>query len=648
MGSKIRVRKIPNLKARFLRASLGVGLVLCHGYFAQARLAIPEIIVQSEFRTETAPLTTESIWTLDPGQPNPHRQRWIDNRQSQLSELKASRHSNGKFGVTAAKVKSLVKGYVRGPGPWYQPYTDFSCEERPDSWFATEDGARRAAVKASDLWLAALKENEVQLKALLSRVLEDTEAKALAKGNEVFQRWLKVAEKSWRVAVNRSVRKAEWEFYLQEAAARGFCGGDASASNSGRKSWEKLMEAVPTGNPPTPVSLLARAPVKLWNGLYSVRVDIKISGKILNGRFLIDSGVNQSVISPTWLENQGIYPVWVEVPKAELIRTLWSDLWQGRKDLAKPAVVDGITVSGLDIPMTDFLLLDTDLFTPPENMGTCCDGVLGSDFLKLYPMEFYTGKPTELRIWPKEGFHWGPDVPWVEVSQDTSGDLVSACEVGRSGSNRGSRPKGVSHEGGPEGVRLEGVRWNTGSQAALNLHTPWASKLDSESQRLRDLSCDDVQVARNIQLDFLSRPAAGPGNGGPLAEAMPAVDVGMPLMSELKSITFDLPHGRVWLSKDVPIQDGILENKTGLKLKYEMVDGERVLKVSRIGKNSKAHVLQKIGLRDGTEITQIDSIPAEDIDEWEVNRRLAGYYGDTVTLQWRYKDTLKMAPLKLR
>jgi hypothetical protein len=46
-------------------------------------------------------------------------------------------------------------------------------------------------------------------------------------------------------------------------------------------------------------------------------------------------------------------------------------------------------------------------------------------------------------------------------------------------------------------------------------------------------------------------------------------------------------------------------------------------------------------------ITQVDSKPSEEIDQWEVNQRLAGAYGDQVTLQWKTKKGLRVAPLKV-
>jgi S1-C subfamily serine protease len=125
-------------------------------------------------------------------------------------------------------------------------------------------------------------------------------------------------------------------------------------------------------------------------------------------------------------------------------------------------------------------------------------------------------------------------------------------------------------------------------------------------------------------------------------------DIGMPLLQLSRSVTFDLPHGRLWFSKDLPIRDGFKSNHSGLKLTYGLNLGDRVLKVSKVDQKSPSQFLWLAGVRVGTVITQIDSIPAEDLDQWEVDLRLSGYFGETVTLEWSTKTGLKVAPIKVR
>ena len=98
--------------------------------------------------------------------------------------------------------------------------------------------------------------------------------------------------------------------------------------------------------------VLVRAPARRWNGLFSVRLNVLIGLKRLSGQFLVDSGAGKSVISPKWLESQGVLPVLVQSPDTRLQRVNWS----GGSGLATQAVVDGVDMSGFELSLRDFLL----------------------------------------------------------------------------------------------------------------------------------------------------------------------------------------------------------------------------------------------------------------------------------------------------
>jgi hypothetical protein len=575
MGTKIRFRKIPTLEKWLCFMAMGISIssvlwVQCpsacsanQSNVVQAK-AVQAIVVQAEFKMSEIPLTTEKIWKIDPFQINPHRQRWLDSRQSQLVGLKASLRGHGKYAVSVSQIQSLIQGYVRGSGPWFQPYEYFSCEPDPDAWFATQEGAKKAAEKASEIWIALLKEKEVQLRILLSRISADTEQIALGHADDIFKKWIQEVDQEWRKTSPALSRKEEWNYYLDESSSRGYCTENMKNQRQDQTqekaqwkgwSWESLMEPAHSGAVSSEPKLLARAPVRLWNGLYSIRADVKVAGKTLNGRFLIDSGATHSVLSPTWLENQGIHPIWVEQLDSGLVSLLWGGVWENHVHLARRGRIDGFVIGGLSIPLTEWFLLDTDFFGPPEHVGYCCDGVLGLDFLKLYPIEFSSKLPVELKIWSKEDFHWSVSVPWVEASIDNQGFLSSSC---------------------------------TGSStlSALFLHT--------------------------------------------------------------QSVTVDLPHGRIWLSNQLPILGDPRKNSSGLKLSFVMAEGERTLKVVSLVRGSRAEKLWQGGLRVGTVVSQLDSIPVEDLDQWEVDRRLSGAYAETLSIQWKDQRNLKMAPLQVR
>jgi C-terminal processing protease CtpA/Prc len=55
------------------------------------------------------------------------------------------------------------------------------------------------------------------------------------------------------------------------------------------------------------------------------------------------------------------------------------------------------------------------------------------------------------------------------------------------------------------------------------------------------------------------------------------------------------------------------------------------------------------GLKAGMNILEVDGKPVEELDEWEVDRRLTGVHGDKVILKWKTgPKTDKMAPFLLK
>ncbi len=71
---------------------------------------------------------------------------------------------------------------------------------------------------------------------------------------------------------------------------------------------------------------------------------------------------------------------------------------------------------------------------------------------------------------------------------------------------------------------------------------------------------------------------------------------------------------------------------------------QRVLVVRALSPKSPAAAsLAKGGLRPGMEIEQIDDIAADELDEWQVEQRLAGAYGQAVKLSWRTRAGMKSA-----
>ncbi|MCM2323450.1 MAG: hypothetical protein NDJ90_09335, partial [Oligoflexia bacterium] len=247
------------------------------------------------------------------------------------------------------------------------------------------------------------------------------------------------------------------------------------------------------------------------------------------------------------------------------------------------------------------------------------------DFLQRYVVEVRPGPPAELLLWPREGFtppngiappgkttNGMSEALWIEAALGADGP-VSACEVDS---------------------RRWKVRWDTGAEAALIVRSPEAL---GRAKKTGDwtLRCAGHTIA--TQLEPLSPDSEAPGTD---------LIVGMPLLSR-GPVFFDLPHGRVWFRKQGLLAE-LPENRSGLELRYVDKRGERQLVVAAIRKGSPAEALRKAGLKPGDVIEELDSRPATELDLWEVERRLGGVYGDTVTLLWGSEKSVKVVPLKVR
>ena len=331
-----------------------------------------EIEIRTDFGFSKEPLSTEKIGELDPRQKNPHLQRWVLDRKVELIGLAGFHQPDGKWGVRLKGIDSMNKGYLRDPGNAYSNLKDFSCAATPDDWFYTIEGAKRSLQRANELWIKLIKENEVKLGWLLSHVATDSVDLALKRGQQNFEVWYDEADLKWRDAFASEIRAAEWKYYHERAEAEGVClkgqkihpAGQAADDVQGTPEpyRRSFMEPVSAEPPLSITKILARAPAKLWDGLFSVRIEVGINGKKLNGRFLIDSSANVSLISPSWLESQGIYPEWIQIPNIALKHVIWNRLGKESPDQAKRVFVNTVTMSGFQLPIHEFGLIDTEIF----------------------------------------------------------------------------------------------------------------------------------------------------------------------------------------------------------------------------------------------------------------------------------------------
>lgn len=574
------------------------------------------------------PVNTDQIFKLDPELVNPHQARWVLNRKVQLKGMEVRQIGRNRFGVRTEGVDSKASGYVRGEGPWYSPWSEFSCATQDEN-FATPEGARHAVDAAAQNWQDLLKSQLRTLSVKLNQVSGSSAEFALKEGLQIYQAWLRKLEKQWRQKIDSHVEFAERRFYQKKGAELGLCGVRKKQHPPLRSARALRMESPP----PFPslsegwVKPLARAPVRRWDGLYSVRLNIEIGSQVLNGQFLIDSDTPNSVISSIWLDNEGVIP--------SLIRNFHippeSISVMGTSSVAPVAEVDRVTLSGLQLDLSEFHIYDTDFFLPPQFSAPCCDGVLGADFLRKYVIQFNPGPPNELLIWPREGFsplvrsedeksRTGSELvnpTWIETHINAQGKLVSDdCKW----SSARSSYKAIVH-------------WDTGDDVELE-----ASQGAFPPGMTRgELKCDQKTLIQNARLSQGTRKTPGYSLTG-----------GIAFLSR-GPFTLDLPHGRLWFSK-ITLDAPIRKNESGLTLNYSIKNKKRVLEVDRIQPGSLARELTQEGLRPGMSISAIDSKPVSQMDIWEVDQRLAGAYGDRVTLEWITPSgrEIKKVPLKIR
>ena len=357
--------------------------------------------------------------------------------------------------------------------------------------------------------------------------------------------------------------------------------------------------------------LITHVPAKRWEGYYSVLVGFKIGGKELVGKFLVDSGAPQSMISPTFLSNQGAFASWIEIPKAKAQRITWS----GGSGVAVPAIIGEVKLGGVALPIHDFMIHDVDLFGSPESFSTCCDGILGSDFLRHYVVEFKPGKTAELNLYAREGYDRLDRFPLVEVSFNKNQDLVSDCTATAKGSN----------------TQVRGLRWQTGSESALEFSHH--SNAERGVQRW-NLGCGPVTIAKNVSV---SKKEQG-------ASESVAMDAGMELLGR-DQIIFDLEHGWIWFeSSRIGFADRA--KSIGPQLRIHFSGRGSIAEGSRHESRISSRGAQQSRSDDGGTILSLDSKSADGMDSWEVEQRLSGVYGTQVDIEWKTgKKTSKLAPL---
>ncbi len=593
-----------------------------------------ETSVQSRYQFSHQALTTDQIGILDPTLSNPHRQLWVLIRDTQILETKIIAVAPQQYGVQILSLQVAAQGRQRGPGPWYVSDPSLLCpslstflsqpfDSETSLAYATQEGVQRTLARAAELWEELLRHHQIQLNGLLQSVTENSEKKALQKSETLFQRWLQRMNTHWNTLSILALQKETWKFYQTEI--RTLCSGlstvtapseetpEISPSSfliSGLQPWDQRMESPPpiSSHPPSSV---VQTPIRLWKGLTSVHLEVQIQGKPLQGQFLIDSVAPFSILSPEWLNSKGIDPHWYPIERAPLFPVTWSDRPPDPIRLAPQVFVEKSRLSPHSLPgslsLSSFLLFPTPLFQSPEFIGSCCDGILGIDFLKLFPIEWVLTAPKGIRMWPRVGFQKSPPYEWIEIHETSQGDLRSSC---------------LFHSAGTE-FPVE-IRWATGSSLSFKIDPP-AGSLTSQVFSKPELRCHSTNPRLVISLPETLRIAQ-------TLKKRPLIQIGMPFLLSNHAI-FDLPHGKLWLKTPFHYPNA----RPPVELEYHLEKGERILRVKSIETTSPFY---RAGLRARFEITQLNEQNPADLDLWEVNQYLIHSRGAELTLQWKKKELI--------
>jgi hypothetical protein len=300
--------------------------------------------------------------------------------------------------------------------------------------------------------------------------------------------------------------------------------------------------------------------------------------------------------------------------------------------------VDQVEVGNTPVGLRDFALYDSIFFEPPESPGSCCDGVIGTDFMREHVVEFRPGPPAEVNFWAPMGFSLPEnEYDWFEVALTDAGEAQSACSA-RS-----------SH------LKIAGVRWDTGRESALDVHLPWQKAARGPGRNDWRLGCGpnaEKLLGEHLLAGF--PPGRGP-ESVQVREKSPGVSVGISLLGRTRFF-LDLPHGRIWFPKNVgsiPLRF----NRTGLRLHYGVGKlDKRVLLVDSInpalatlpGGREALRKLTRLGMQRGQLVTLVDQDDPGGFNQWEIDRKLAGDDSDSVMIQWRTRDGLRLGKLPTR
>lgn len=127
----------------------------------------------------------------------------------------------------------------------------------------------------------------------------------------------------------------------------------------------------------------------------------------LDGRFMIDLTSRDNIVSPSWLDAQGIpreFQRKITVGRAKTLE------WKGEWQTGAAVAFTEFLVSGRKLHISLPYVIETQVFYPPKSEVICCDGVLGLDFFQKYVVSFDPQDPANILLWDPVLFRPSPEM----------------------------------------------------------------------------------------------------------------------------------------------------------------------------------------------------------------------------------------------
>lgn len=535
----------------------------------QSRASSPATFLRTH-RISPEYFSTERVDEIDPDAWNPHRRRWLLRRQLEPEGLRAEKDAGG-FRVRLDALRATAEEWFRGKGPWHRAAAEFPCGEE-ESWFATEAGSRVASGFAAEAWL---KEADLRFPALLHSLgllRGVSEAEALSLALLRIESWKRGLESAWREEILPRARAEEWGFY------RSTHGGPECKRTVSAISWDGLREPMPSG-----------AAAIGWKSIPAEKVKRRIVMKE-DGSFLLDpgayphlrggEGTGSEVISYSWAGGKG--KARVDLPQAK------------KNDSSVGRGVWGVTSTTLSSALPDLI--------------SCCDGVIGREFVRTQIVEWDPSRK-EIRVALPKGF--APPRGWLstEAILDRDGFVtLPSCALT-----------------GPKGKQWWGGRFSPAGSGWLTLDSAYRREFTAPEAR----GSVDCGGGWNPFTGFPIQV----GGGGSLAPRVGAAfELGSAVLSS-RAWILDLPHGWVHFPPGSALDAGVKHpDFPVLRTEYRLVEGRRKLFVASAPGKTNAALK---ALRMGTEVVAIQGKSPETISITDVESILRGERGSEIVLRVR-------------